>query len=71
MLEGYRWRRTQALNDNATNAWLTSRLVWVGKIALDSLLISETKPKREETPHEQVEKLKAMNAGFGGEVIEA
>jgi hypothetical protein len=67
--EGYRWRRVQQLNDNATNSWLTSRLVWASKITLESMLIGETKPVREETLEEQVEKLKAMNAGFGGEVI--
>lgn len=65
--KGYQKRKEIEQKDNIYQAYLISRWVWQKKIDIEKILNTETK-KKEMTDEEILEKVKALNAIFGGEV---
>jgi hypothetical protein len=70
MVEGYRWRRVQQLNDNATQAWLISRLVWAEKVELKSLLIETERQEQKQTTQDIERVMRSITIAMGGTVTE-
>lgn len=59
----------QLQKDLTYTAYLISRWVWSKKVDIDKILDHETY-KKEMTPEEMLKKVKALNAMFGGDVID-
>jgi len=66
-VKGYAKRREIESKESIYQAYLISRWVWQKKINIDKILDFEKK-KKTMTDDEMLEKVKALNALFGGEV---
>lgn len=65
--KGYAKRREYKQKLSIYQAYLVSRWVWQKKVDIRKHL-GESKPKRQMTDEEMLERAKALNALFGGEV---
>ena len=66
--KGYTKRQEQRQKESMYQAFLISRWVWAKKVDIKKYL-GENKPKRRMTDQEMLERVKALNALFGGEIV--
>lgn len=70
MAEGYSKRSIKRKNELIEVAWSTAYLSRVKEMPeLESILIKELKPKKEQTDEDMLTVVKSLNAAFGGEVV--
>ncbi len=67
MLDGYKWRRTQQINDNISNAWMAARFIWDSNLQplKDYMVDNEQQVQR---PEDMEAIVRVLNAAYGGTV---
>ena len=68
VVKGYAKRQEQRQKESMYQAYLISRWVWAKRVDIKKYL-GEQKPKRRMTDEEMFERVKALNALFGGTVV--